>query len=142
MDYALLRTELLTNPAGLAGGYTGLTDQAAADKLNALDTGRTRARTAVPVQEIFNAIDNAAWPSTAALQNKLSGVLSMPVVDASNTNTRGILGSIFPNSGATANTNGRLLALSTEAVSRAAELGLSLVTAGDVERARSKTGGW
>lgn len=142
MNYALLRTELLTNPAGLTGGYTGLTDQAAADLLNSLTTGRTRPRTAVPIQEVFNVVDNAAWPSTAALQDKWTGVLSMPVVDASNTNTRGILGAIFPAAGATLNTNTRLLALATETISRATELGFGVVAAGDVNLARAKTGGW
>ena len=140
MDYAKLRTELTTDPVAL--GYAGLTDQAAADKLNALDTGRTRNRTAVPVQEVFNAIDDGAWPSTTILQDKLRGILGMPVVDASNTNTRGIFGAIFPNSAPTANTRTRLLALATETVSRATELGLGTVTAGDVNLARAKTGGW
>lgn len=140
MDYAALRAELTTDP--LALGYAALTDTQAAATLSALDTGRTQPRTAVPVQEIFNQVEDAAWPSTAILQDKWRGVLSMPVVDASNTNTRAILGTIFPNSGATAATRTRLLALSTTPVSRATELGLGTVTAGDVALARAKSGGW
>lgn len=135
MNYPVLRAELLTDPVAL--GYAALSDQAAADKLNATNTGRTRPQTDVPVQEVFNAIDNAAWPSTAILQDKLRGVLSMPVVDASNTNTRGILGAIFPASGVTLATNGRLLALGTETVSRAVELALETVLLVDVARARA-----
>jgi len=135
MNYSGLRAELTTDP--LAIGYAPLSDQAAADKLNAANTGRTRQRTAVPVQEVFSAVDNAAWPSTAALQDKWRGILSMPAVDASNANTRGILGSIFPNSGGTAATNTRLLALATETISRATELGLEAVAAVDVARARA-----
>jgi hypothetical protein len=135
VDYQRLRTELTTDPLGR--GYAGMPDQQAADDLNSLATGRTRARTAVPTQEVFNAIDNAAWPGTAILQHKLQCVLGMPVVDASNANTRGILGAVFPNSGATAATNQRLQALATEAVSRAAELGLEAPSALDVQRARS-----
>ena len=134
MDYNKLAVELNTDPAGL--GYAGLNNAQAAAKLNATDTGRTRSRTRVEVTEIFNCIDDGAWPTTAILQDKLRGLLSMPYVDASNTNTRGILGAIFPNSGATAGTRARLLALATEPVSRAAELGLGLVTPGDVEVAR------
>lgn len=135
MDYAALRAELTTDPVAL--GYAALTDTQAAAKLNAVDTGRTQNRTAVPVQEVFNAVNDAAWPSTAILQDKWRGVLSMPAVDASNTNTRGILGAVFPNSGATAATNGRLLALSTQTVSRATELGLGPVLASDVTKARA-----
>lgn len=139
MIYELLRSELLTDPIGL--GYAGTTDQQAADLLNSLTTGRTRARTAVPVAEIFNAIDNGAWPATGTMQDKLAAVLGMQVIDASNANTRGILGSIFPNSGATANTNQRLQALSTRTVSRAEELNLGgIPSALDVNRARS--GAW
>lgn len=138
MNYAALRQELTLDPVPL--GYAGLSDTQAAAKLNALDTGRTQPRTAVPVQEVFNQVEDAAWPSTAILQDKWRGVLSMPVVDASNTNTRAILGTIFPNSGATAATRARLLALSTQPVSRATELGLGIVLESDVTRARAGTG--
>lgn len=140
MQYDVLRTELLTDPLPL--GYSGLTDAQAAAKLNAVDTGRTQARTAVPPQEIFNAINDAAWPTTAILQDKLRAVLGMPAVDASNANTRGILGAIFPASGATLATNTRLVALGTQTVSRAVELGLGIVQAADVTLARTKAGGW
>lgn len=135
MDYAVLRAELLTDPLPL--GYGPLNDGAVAAKLNATDTGRTRARTRVEITEVFNAVDNGAWPSTAILQDKWRAILSMPFVDASNTNTRGILGAIFPNTGATAATNGRLLALATQTVSRATELGLESVAAADVAAARA-----
>lgn len=135
MNYTVLRAELLADPIPL--GYSGLTDALAAAKLNATDTGRSQNRTAVPPSEIFNAIDNGAWPTTAILQNKLAVVLAMPTIDASNANTRGILGSIFPASGVTQNTNTRLLALSSRVISRAEELGLEPVTQLDVNRARS-----
>ena len=134
MDYSKLATELNTDPVSL--GYAGLNNAQAAAKLNATDTGRTRSRTRVEVTEVFNCIDDGAWPATAILQDKLRGILSMPYVDASNTNTRGIFGAIFPNAGATAATRTRLLALATEPISRAAELGLGFVTEGDVQIAR------
>lgn len=137
MDYGTLAAELTNDPVGL--GYAGLTNAQAAAKLNATNTGRTRNRARVEVTEVFNCIDDGAWPATAILQDKLRGVLSMPYVDASNTNTRGILGAIFPNSGATAATRTRLLALGTEAISRATELGLGYVSEGDVALARGGT---
>lgn len=135
MDYTALRAELTGDPVAL--GYSGLTDALAAAKLNATDTGRTLARTDVPPREVFNAINDAAWPATAILQDKLRALLGMPTIDASNPNTRGIVAAIFPNSGATAATFARLLALGTQTVSRAAELNLGTVTTLDVTRARS-----
>lgn len=140
VDFAVLRTELTTDPLSL--GYAGLSDQAAADKLNATNTGRTRNRTAVPTTEVFKQVEDGAWPSTAILQNKWAGVLSQPTVDASDPLVRGILGAIFPVGAATTATRNRLLALGTETVSRATELGLGAVTPGDVADARAKTGGW
>lgn len=142
MDYAKLRTEITTDPAALGYAALGTNDSAIAAKLNATDTGRTMPRTAVPIAEFFNQIDDGAWPSTAILQNKLSGLLTMQTIDASNTNVRGIIGTIFPNSGATAATRTRLLALQNQAVSRAIELGLGAVTEGDCNLARTKAGGW
>lgn len=135
MDYAALRNELVVDPLPL--NYSGLTDAQAAAKLNAVDTGRTQARTAVSASEILGAIDDGAWPSTAILQDKLRNILSIDPIDASNTNIRGVIGVVFPNSGATAATRLRLLALSARTVSRAEELGLGAVTTGDVTRARS-----
>jgi hypothetical protein len=135
VDYPKLRTELTTDPVTL--GYAPLTDQAAADKLNATNTGRTRNRTAVGTDEVLNQIDDAAWPTTAILQNKLQILLERQTVDASNTRVRGIFAAIFPNSGGTAATLGRLNALGTETVSRATELGLEFVQAVDVQRARA-----
>lgn len=138
MDYTALRSELLTDPVTL--GYAGQNDTQAAATLNSLTTGRTRNRTAVPVQEVFNAIDDGAWPAVGSLSaDKLAAILSMPVVDASNTNTRGIFGAVFPNSGATAATRTRLLAIGTETVSRAVELGLGPVIVSDVTKARTNT---
>lgn len=134
-DYTRLRTELTTDP--LALGYAPMTDQQAADRINATNTGRTRNRTAVPASEVLGAIDNAAWPSTAILQDKLGRVLSINPIDASNTNIRSVLGAVFPAGGQTGATRDRLLALGSETISRAAELNLGTVNAEDVRVARS-----
>ena len=140
MEYARLRSELMADPVAL--GYAGLTDPQAADRINATDTGRTLPRTAVPASEILGAVDNGAWPSTAILQDKLRNILSIDPVDAANDNIRSVIGAIFPAGGTTGATRTRLLALSARTVSRAEELGLGVVTPGDVSLARSKQGGW
>lgn len=142
MNFPALRTELTTDPVAL--GYSGLTDVQAAAKLNALDTGRTLPRTNVPVAEIYNAIVNADWPDpgaagTRVAESKLRGLLAMQTIDASNANTKAIIAAIF---GAGTTTRANLLALATRTVSRAEEIGLGVVTAGDVGLARAKDGGW
>lgn len=138
MDYPVLAAELTNDPVSL--GYAGLTHAQAAAKLNATNTGRTRNRTAVTSREVFNCIDSGAWPAAGSqAAHMLQVVLAMDYIDASNTNTRGILGTVFPNSGATAATRTRLLALATEPISRATELNLETVTEGDVARARAGT---
>jgi hypothetical protein len=135
-DLNALKAELVGDPVGI--GYAGKTSVEKAALLNSTATGRTRPRTRVDVTEIFNQIDNGAWPSTAILQDKLRGILSMPYVDASNANTRGILGVIFPDSPPTQNTRNRLLTLATEPISRAVELGWGFATPGEVEQAEAQ----
>lgn len=133
MQYDVLRNELLADPIGL--GYSGMTDLLAAAKLNALDTGRTQARTAVPVAEMFNAIVNADWPAVASLaESKLRALLQMQTVDASNANIKVIIGAVF---GAGTVTRTNLLAIGSQTVSRAVELGLGVITTLDVTRARA-----
>lgn len=134
-----IRTDPLTaaNAAGWNNGstykrpYAQMTDAEIATKLMAMDTGRTISRTAVPASEVLGAIDNGAWPTTGANQDKLARVLSINPIDASNVNIRGIFAAIFPNSGASAATNQRLNALSTRPASRAEELGLGGPITGD-----------
>jgi hypothetical protein len=133
MDYGALRSELTTDPVTL--GYSGLTDTQAAAKLNATDTGRTQARTAVPVAEIYNNIVNADWPTAASTsESKLRALLGMQTIDASNANTKTIIGAIF---GAGTQTRTNLLAIGTQTVSRATELGLGPVLVSDVTKARA-----
>lgn len=142
-SYTALTAEIATDPltvANAAGWNTGsgykrpyvqLSDQQIADKLNAIDTGRTVPRTEVPTSEVLGAIDNAAWPSTALSQDKLRTMTTVVLIDASNVNVRGIFGAIFPNSGATAATNQRLSALANRTASRAEELDLGGPITGD-----------
>src|SRR4051812_10535777 len=114
MNYPVLQTELQGDPVAL--GYAPLTDAQAAAKLNDLTTGRTLARTAIPVAEIYNNILNADWPAPAsAAESKLRALLGMQTVDASNANTKTIIGAIF---GVGTPTRTNLLALGTQTVSR------------------------
>lgn len=135
MNFRVLHEELVADPLGF--GYSTLSDTETANKLNATTTGRTLARTAIPKREVLNAIVNAEWPGTAILQNKLLVIMSVDFLDASNPNVQGVIGSIF---GAGTQTRANLLALANRTVSRAEELGLGVVLATDVSRARA--GGW
>lgn len=152
MDYAALRVELAGDPLTVANAaswntgtgykrpYAQLDDATAAQKLNAVDTGRTVPRTTVGKNELLGAIVDAEWPTTAILQNKLLTIFSCDTIDASNTNVKGIFAAIF---GPATVTRTNLLALGARVVSRAEELGLSPpspVTANDVKLARS--GNW
>lgn len=134
-NYAALFKEL-TDPA-TAPTYAALTDAQVAAALNNAAGGSTRARRLVSGGEILAQIDNAAWPTTAVQQDKLRAILGAGAIDPTNVNVRGIIASIFPNSGATAATLARLVAIASEAISRSDELQLGgSVSPGDVARAR------
>lgn len=133
MDYTKLQAEIATDPFAL--GYAGKTDQQIADLLNSLTTNRTVPRTQVSKREIFNAIADADWPTTAISQNKLAVLFSQDFVDPTNVNVRAIVGSIF--AGRT-NTINAMLALDHFVVSRASEISLGgPPTALDVHMAKS-----
>ncbi len=145
MDYQRLRTELLTPqssvpPAPAGWTYVGLSDQAAADKLNDPGGGRTRNRTNVTKNEIIKSIRNADYPTTSANDqikwNKLNLLLSTDTIDASSTNVRDTFTAIFTGTPTLTTLN----TLATEAISRTDELGLGVVTAGDVGIARAGGG--
>jgi hypothetical protein len=135
MNYTQLQAELSNDPVGL--GYSGLSDSLAATKLNATNTNRTLARKAVSKNEILTAIVDSEWPTTGILQNKLLCIFSCDTIDASNANVKAVFAAIF---GPATATRGGLLALGTQTVSRAVELGLGIVLAADVTLARS--GSW
>lgn len=167
VDYAKLRAELLAD--ALAIGYKlvagaapntyvsgTMTDAQASVKLNALDTGRTRARADVSSAEMLSVIDMADMPALATNPNgtQLSqerrdlswfeSVMNAPSVrllnvDGTDTQIKTNFARMFP---AGTGTRTRLLDLQTAPISRATELGLGTVTPGDVELARTKSGGW
>lgn len=109
--------------------------------MNATNTGRTVPRTLIPTWEMREAIVRTEYAALATADRQWLGeiVLSGENVTAGPGNIRTGLLAIFA-AGSTTRTN--LNALQTRIVSRAEELGLGTVTPGDVELARTKSGGW
>ncbi len=132
MDLAILRAELQNDP--LARNYAGMSDQAAADSLNAAD--RPTQRDTVASHEIFEAIAPAEWAAlTAQEKQRVQTILGMGTVNLRGTNTRASLAAAF---GAGTATRTALQALQAgPPQSRAAELGIGRVGDGHVHSARS-----
>lgn len=167
VDYGRLRAELLDDPVTLgyklvAGAAPNtyvsgtMTDAQAAAKLNATDTGRTRKRADVTSAEMLAVIDMTDMPALASNPNSsqqsqerrdlswLECVMNAPSVrllneDGTDTQIKTNFARLFPQG---TGTRTRLLALQTAPISRATELGLGSVTDGDVQLARTKSGGW
>ena len=132
MDYVALKNELDTDP--LVRGYSGMTDQEAADDLNSVY--RTRNRSFMTGKEVKDRIDTAEWAGRSDAQKQI--VLSLVTRD--DLDPFGIDATIFQDamSGATA-TLASLLAYRVEDISRAEELNLGFVRAPDVDAARRST---
>jgi hypothetical protein len=131
MNYEVLKTELTTDP--LTRGYSGMSNAAAAADLNT--EYREVDVEAVTGQQIFEATVpseyNALGPSDTDLFHAIIGMGELLV---SGTNTRAALMALF-GAGTTTRTN--LIALQTELISRAAELGLGTVKEGHIATARA-----
>lgn len=128
-----LRTELLDDP--LARGYAGMSDSAAAVDLNT--KYRTRQRTQMDSAEIYENIDTAEFQGkTDAQKVYVRDILGLGtgVHIGAGSKARNVFVAIFGGGSATII---NLLAAATEAISRAEELGLGVITAGDVYRARN-----
>lgn len=126
--------ELFNDPLGR--NYAGMTAEQAAASLNAQNggLGRTRFRSSIPSSEIFAALDLTEYKAlTAQERDALQLVVTLGSVNARDANTRGILSTLFPAGSAT---RARLVAVASETVSRAEELGLASVMPGHVEEAR------
>lgn len=127
MNYQVLAAELAL------AGYTGLSDQAAADKLNT-------ANIAVDVEsvsgsDIFEATTQADYTALTANQKPLfHAIMAMDSIRVKGSNTRAALLAMF---GAGTQTRTNLAALQTRTTSRAEQLQLGTVTAGDVQSARA-----
>lgn len=135
MNFLALKTEIQTDPTGLGYGtwLTPIDDARIALLLNDA-TKRAITRTLVPSWEIVTAFDPAEFTARTQLQqSQLATILSGGIVNMQNSNVRQIAGNIFPIGGPT---RAALLALQTQTVSRATELGLGTVLAADLTNTR------
>lgn len=135
MNLWVLRAELIDDP--LSHGYSGMTDQEAADDLNAEQREKLLARLDGAV--MFEAIDQTEWESkTAGEQQEVNDILHIGtaighlVTPGSRVRTR--LVGIF---GTASATGANLQDARRYYISRARELSLGLVKAGHVAKARS-----
>ena len=131
----ILATELASDPLGR--GYSGMTDQQAADDINDEGTGRTHSVDRVETSAIFVAIVPSEYQSTSATDKSLLYTLftahsSTGVMLGGNAQM--VLLNIFE---AGTVTRANLIALATVAISRGVELGISVIHAGDVAGARA-----
>lgn len=132
MAKAALITELTNDP--LARGYAGMTAAQAAISLN--EKNRTRNRAMVQVSAILDAI---AWTEydalTATHKDRLNVILARDTINANSVNVRAAFLAAFTN-GSTSRAN--LIALLSEPISRAVEIGLTEpATPGLIEWARA-----
>lgn len=141
MDYQALFDELTNDP--LSRGYAGMTDAEAADDLNT--EYRTRNRASMSGDEVFGATDPAEFNAldtgsgnTPDVQGHWIAFCGRDNIDPFGSANVAFVQSVF---GAGSTTVSNLAALRTETVSRAVELGLGAVTAGDVIKARAYPAG-
>ncbi len=130
-DIDALRDELINDP--LARGYSGMSDEAAADDLNSLTTGRTRPRTSMTSTEVWQAIDVTELRALADGDRSLvMAVLQFESIDPFR-NEATLFIALF---GAPSATITALQAARQETVSRAVERNIGKVKPGNVGEAR------
>lgn len=128
----ILKTELTADP--LARGYSGMTDLQAATSLNTVY--RTVNRPQLTSAELLDALDEAEYDAlTTAQKGKLNVLLGMGAMNVEPGKVaRGWLLSMF---GVGTATRTALVAAVVRTVSRAEELGLPVINAGMVQKARA-----
>ena len=131
VDFVKLKAEITTDPLGR--GYAGMTDAQVVDSLNVID--RTRDRTVIPAHEVFEAIALSDLKTLTPEDRQIVlGLLAMGDVNLKGPNLRATFGSIFV-VGMPSRAN--LVALQTEPVSRADEIGIGDVKPGHVQYVRA-----
>lgn len=126
----ILKDELTNDPLTPKRNYSGMTDFEAANDLNT--TYRTRNKTNMTGTEIFNAIDKAEWNALSdAQRDDVWNILHL-----GNINPFGIEADLMQDIFGASTTITALQAARKENISRAEELGLGVVGAGQVEEAR------
>lgn len=131
MNYSKLKAEITNDP--LTRGYSGMTDQQVVDSLNTSD--RNYNKPSIGVDEIYDALDLTEFAALSA-DNKarVDRILSMGGSVKVQGNVKTELASIF---GSETATRTALLAAIKTTQTRASELGVGNVNAGDVNVARS-----
>ena len=132
MDIDALKKELMIDPVTL--GYSRLSDQSAADKLNATDTSRTKKKEKLTGSQVYNEIVGSALSALSdADATEVWRILHLPggVDPFGEEATR--LSAIFD---ADSTTITQLKAKRKDTVSRAKELNLGFVRVGEVTEAR------
>ncbi len=130
-----LRDELLNDPLGR--GYGNMSDQEAADELNAIwvdpDT-RERNRTSMAGDEVFQSIESQAiWDALASDQRlEFLALCGRDIIDPFGSANVNLVKSIFGDASPTVN---NLAAARVEDITRAQELGIT-AAAGLIEVAR------
>ncbi len=109
----VINQELTIDPLGR--GYSGMTDQQAADDLNIVN--RSVEKIEVPTYEVFESTILSEYNTLTADQKDVyQAMLSMGAIDPRGANTRQIFADLF---GVATTTRANLLALKDKSVSRA-----------------------
>ncbi len=125
-----LKAELTADP--LTRGYSGMSDQAAADDLNSVYRSRNRAT--MTASEVLNSVDVSEFNAlTDAVQQRIWNVLAIGTINPFGREADLFVGAF----GGGSATITALQALRVEAISRATELGLSRVREGTIQQARA-----
>jgi hypothetical protein len=129
MDITALATELTSDPLGM--GYSGMTDEEAANSLNTVNRGRNR--TSMSGREMADNINNTEYDGLS--DTKKSQVLSL--VGATDIDPFGFVANVLKDVfGVGSTTLVALIAARVETISRAEEIGIGWVRPGNVTEAR------
>jgi hypothetical protein len=131
VNLQVLNSELISDP--LARGYSGMSDAAAAADLNTVY--RSRQRAWISGSEVFNATDDVEFAALTDVQkDRWVALCAVASIDVDNGVAKAMEAALF---GPATDTRSNLTALRAENISRAEELGLGVVTPGDVNKARA-----
>lgn len=122
--------EITNDP--LVRGYSGMTDAELADSLNT--ENRSVTKQFLTGSEIFNATDDVEYAAlTDAQKSSWDALCAIGSIDTNSGVAKAREAELF---GVSTTTRANLLAVRTQTVSRAVELGLGSVDEGDVKKAR------
>ena len=150
MDYEILTAELIADPLGR--GYAEMTDQEAADAMNAVDRTRNKTPHKAPLWQIKQlCLEQGVWFAlklAAATESPIQGAAATAVelieddrfenLDLDNAAAQQMLAALAAGGVVTQAQSDAIYALGTETLSRAAELGLPTVALQDIEIARGE----